>query len=67
MKNKKPPKKVTNCTTHFYGCACREYKYKHMETALRVIHTWCTYQEGKYTNSDEIARMCEESLLCRDI
>jgi hypothetical protein len=64
MKNKKIPKKVANCTTHSYGCACREYRYKEMESALKVIYTWCTFDGGKIADISDIAKMCKETLWC---
>ena len=38
--SKKPPKRVLNCTRHFNGCQCREWRYKQMEQALKIIRTW---------------------------
>lgn len=34
---------AAQCQTHHHACDCREYRYEQMERALKVIHTWASY------------------------
>jgi len=33
-----------------------------LKSALRVIHTWATFQGGKALNPEHIAKLCEKTL-----
>ena len=37
-------KKAERCVTHHYACDCREFEHATMNTALKVIHIWATFE-----------------------
>jgi len=61
-------KRAMKCITHHHGCDCREYRYQQMEQALKVIHTWASFDlEGKYPDLPELVpvyviNLCDKAL-----
>lgn len=60
------PRRVLRCTTHHYACECREYKFKEMETALKIIHTWASCYDRNIETPEEamlsIVNKCKAAL-----
>jgi len=59
---KKIPQKVKNCVTHHHACPCREYRYREMESALKVIHIWASFDESNNATMKLIAEKAAEGL-----
>ena len=45
--SKQPPKRVRDCTRHFNGCQCREWRFEQMKQALLAIRELAAFE---YTN-----------------
>lgn len=62
----KPPQRVLRCTTHHYACECREYKFREMESALKIIHTWAKCYNNQIETPEEamlsIINKCKSAL-----
>jgi len=62
-------KKADNCMTHYYGCDCNRYRFEQMESALKVIRTWASFDLGNKSlnvavalDSEAVVNICQKAL-----
>ena len=57
--------KADKCVTHHFACDCREYRYERIESALKVIYTWASFelQTGKdMLDPTHVVGLCDRVL-----
>jgi len=65
-------KRAKKCITHHYACDCREFNHSVMSMALKVIHTWATFEiengnENPFYVLKQIANKAAEALGRNDL
>ena len=65
-KETKIPGKVRFCTSHHEACTCREYQFKEMESALKIISVWATMPDHGCPDADfeMIRKRAMDALTC---
>lgn len=56
-------KKADNCMTHYYGCDCNRYRFEQMESALKVIRTWASFDFDSCVGCGFLAALDPEAVV----